>query len=154
MYLYKTHKGFQLTRWTLKFLLYGLVCAVCAQGAEPDLLASSRSAAASRSFAAYAQSFVDIFANTFIGRKLQVIEMGKKREELPAWRGRIDPRTKRSYMAPSIAVNKCNTDRQDCQTSLGSYPYEKYIIDPTGDSSQPVVKIEYPKVSVTCMKKN
>ena len=66
-------------------------------------------------------------------------------EDLVAWRGRMDPKNGRSYFAASIAVNKCDGG-QDCNSNLGTYPYENYIIDPTGDSSQPVLKISYPKV--------
>jgi hypothetical protein len=65
-------------------------------------------------------------------------------EDLVAWRGRMDPLNGRSYFAASIAVNKCDGD-QECNTNLGTYPYEQYIVDPTGSSNQPVLKIQYPK---------
>ena len=68
-------------------------------------------------------------------------------EDMTAWRGRIDPKYGRTYMAPAIAQNKCDGD-QECYTTVGSYPYEKYIIDPTGSSNEPVMKIGYPKVSL------
>lgn len=65
----------------------------------------------------------------------------------PAWRGRIDPRFGRSFFAPSLAVNQCSGGR--CRTKLGSYPYERYIIDPTSSSNMPVLQVSYPKVRNT-----
>lgn len=96
----------------------------------------------------------------FFGRELMVVdqnstEAGYRRmltaagaaDGLPAWRGRIDPMYKRAFMAPALAQNKCD-NAQQCTTNLGTYPYEEYIIDPTGDSNEPVLKISYPQVSV------
>ena len=68
-------------------------------------------------------------------------------EDLVAWRGRIDPANGRTYFAPALAVNKCQ-DSGQCDSSLGTYPYETYMTDPTGDSNEPVLKIGYPKVCV------
>ena len=101
--------------------------------------------AATRSghFGGFAENLVQKLASTVTMRRL----MGKQSdiEALPAWRGRIDPTFGRSYFAPSLAVNLCTGDKT-CSTSLGAYPYEEYIIDPTGDSNQPVLKIGFPKV--------
>ena len=118
------------------------VITTCIFGSEADL-GADRSGENS-TMSTIANSKIDGFSPRFIGRRIH--QTYSDVEELPAWRGRIDPDTQRSYMAPAIAVNKCHTGRQKCSTSLGKYPYEEYIIDPTGDSSQPVIKVGYPKV--------
>jgi len=69
----------------------------------------------------------------------------------PSWRGRIDPIYGRSFIAPSIAVNKCDGSQQ-CTSTVGTYPYEEYMIDPTGYSNQPVLKLGYPKVKLCHLK--
>jgi hypothetical protein len=65
----------------------------------------------------------------------------------PAWRGRLDTRYARTFMAPSIAQMKCK-DGAECSFQGREYPYEEYIADPTVPGSmQPVLKASYPKGS-------
>ncbi|KAL4522807.1 hypothetical protein Ndes2526B_g00860 [Nannochloris sp. 'desiccata'] len=130
----------------MRVILYlTILCALSAVNTADsgtDLAARTRSLAAP--IVGLAENLVDKLAST-IGSGKRLLN-SRDLEDLVAWRGRLDPTNGRSYFAASIAVNKCSA-RQDCVSNLGSYPYESYMVDPTGESNQPVLKIQYPKGS-------
>lgn len=75
-----------------------------------------------------------------------LLARGGQVEEMPAWRGRFNPKFGKSYLAPAMTANICQNGKQ-CRSNIGSYPYDEYLKDPTGKSEEPVLKIGYPKGS-------
>lgn len=67
-------------------------------------------------------------------------------EELPAWRGRFNPRFGKSFLAPAMTANICQKWKE-CKTSVGTYPYDEYVKDPTRTGNEPVLKVGFPKGS-------
>jgi hypothetical protein len=133
--------GSSRPRMRIQQILVSLLAFTAFVGANGG--STARDLAKSKDVGIFARSqYRQPFGLSYFSRQLQASNL----DDLPAWRGRIDPQYKRSFMAPAITQNKCRGN-QDCSTSLGRYPYEDYIIDPTGNSAQPVVKVGYPKVS-------
>ena len=83
---------------------------------------------------------------SYMKRRNILLADGRRVEELPAWRARMNPKFGKSYLAPALTANICRKGKT-CLTSLGKYPYDRYMKDPTGSSQEPVVKIGYPKGS-------
>eukprot|EP00889_Picochlorum_renovo_P003236 jgi/Picre1/30266/NNA_005632.t1 len=82
----------------------------------------------------------------YMKRRNLLLANGRRVEELPAWRARMNPKFGKSYLAPALTANICRKGKT-CETSLGRYPYDRYLKDPTGRSQEPVLKIGYPKGS-------
>lgn len=74
-----------------------------------------------------------------------LMAQGRAVRESPAWRARLNPRFGKSYFAPALTANTCKGGEKKCKSNLGTYPYDSYMKDPTGDSNEPVMKIGFPK---------
>ena len=82
----------------------------------------------------------------YVKRRNLLLARGKPVDELPAWRGRFNPKFGKSFLAPVVTANICKKGKK-CKTNIGTYPYDSYTKDPTGDTDEPVMKIGYPKGS-------
>ena len=81
----------------------------------------------------------------YVKRRNLMMATGGRVAEMPAWRARLNPRFGKSYFAPALTANVCKGGPRKCKSNLGTYPYDSYEKDPTGDTNEPVMRIGYPK---------
>lgn len=81
----------------------------------------------------------------YVKRRNLLMAEGRAVRENPAWRARLNPRFGKSYFAPALTANTCKGGARKCKSNLGSYPYDSYEKDPTGNSDEPVMRIGFPK---------
>lgn len=124
-----------------------LLLAAALLGQGPRLVAAQLDA----SIGPHAENIVETIGQQMWRRNLQQEAIAAGNGRPPAWRSRFDPIYRRSYIAPAVAENSCDSKQKCTGAIVGmSYPYEEYIMDPTvtaGTQPQPVVRVWYPKGS-------